>query len=637
MPGIQVFCDRGGTFCDVIARVPDQEDIVIKLLSHDPANYKDAPTEGIRRVLERSLAKEIKRGDKIDTSAIDYIRLSTTVATNALLERKGEKHVLVTTKGFRDLLEIGNQSRPDIFALNIRKPEVLYSSVLEVDERVTLVGYASDPHVERNSVKFDQHGKVSRAYRGQDHPPPAADVSQAYRGQDHPPPAADGRHADIVQGESGEAVAILKKPDEQQVEEDLKRLYDEGYRAAAIVLMHSYTYPEHERIVEEIAKRVGFTHISVSSKLMPMIKIVPRGTSSTADAYLTPILKQYIDGFFNGFQGSLRDGTAGTRVEFMMSDGGLTSVERFSGLKSIISGPAGGVVGMALTSYWKEDGRPIIGLDMGGTSTQVFETTLAGVTIQSPQLDINTVASGGSSRLFWRNGLFVVGPESASAHPGPTCYRKGGPLAITDANLVTGRLPTEKFPKIFGPKENESLDEETSRTEFEKLREEINKDTGRELSLDETAQGFIRIANELMARPIRALTEARGYSASKHILACFGGAGGQHACSIARSLGIKTVLIHKYSSILSAYGMALANRVHEAQAPSSETWGSEGALERVQKRVEELQERVKSELHKEGFKDDRLEVEILLNLRLLPSGRMGIARDDEGEKEGSVF
>lgn len=245
----------------------------------------------------------------------------------------------------------------------------------------------------------------------------------------------------------------------------------------------------------------------------------------------------------------------------------------------------------------------------------MFETTLAGVTIQSPQLDVNTVASGGSSRLFFRNGLFSVGPESASAHPGPVCYRKGGPLAITDANLVTGHLAVEMFPKIFGPNEDQGLDEEATRSEFEKLRKQINDETGKNMSLDEVAQGFIRVANETMCRPIRALTEARGYSTSKHILCCFGGAGGQHACALARSLGITTVMVHCYSSILSAYGMALADRVFEQQEPCSETWGTKEVEQRVAARAEELQNRVKKELEGQGFHGDRLQIETLLNLR----------------------
>ncbi|KAE8212642.1 hypothetical protein CF327_g3738 [Tilletia walkeri] len=621
---IQISIDRGGTFTDCIAHVPGRpeseggEDIVVKLLSHDPQNYKDAPREGIRRILEQVTNRKIPRGQKIQTSEIDYIRLSTTVATNALLERKGEKHALVTTKGFRDVVQIGNQSRPRIFDLSIRKPDVLYSGVIEIDERVTLVGYTSDPKRDEHGIKFDDQGKIRQAYSGDDLPPSEVDDDGEEIGDESNGP-------EIVQGVSGEAVAILKRPSEGKIREQLQQLYDDGFRALAIVLLHSFTYPDHELLVEKIAKEVGFTHTSVSSKLMPMIKMVPRGTSSTADAYLTPVLQSYIDGFFSGFDDSLRSGQAGTRVEFMMSDGGLTSVEHFSGLKSIISGPAGGVVGMALTSYDALDGRPVIGLDMGGTSTdvsrfagryeQVLETTLAGVTIQSPQLDVNTVASGGSSRLFWRNGMFVVGPESASAHPGPACYRKGGPLTITDANLITGHLAVEMFPKIFGPNEDEGLDEEVSRRLFEDLRREIVGETGKEMSVDEVAQGFIRIANETMCRPIRALTEAKGYSASKHILACFGGAGGQHACALARALGMSTVLIHKYSSILSAYGMALADRVFDKSTPASETWGAEGALDRLKRKFEGLEREVRAQLEKQGFQGDRIRLEKMLNMR----------------------
>ncbi|PWN53395.1 hypothetical protein IE53DRAFT_338833 [Violaceomyces palustris] len=624
---LQIAIDRGGTFTDCLGRIPSTEpgkpprDIVIKLLSHDPANYQDAPREGVRRILQIATGKKIPRGEKIDTSQVEYIRLSTTVATNALLERKGERHALVITKGFKDLVQIGNQSRPSIFDLAIRKPEVLYSGVLEVDERVTLVGYSSDPRARQNAVRFsqDQDGAhvIEKPYTGDDQPPKAYDEN-----------GRPTREAEIVRGVSGEAVAILKRPDEKIIRSQLENLYHEqGYRSLAVVLIHSYTYPEHERMIKRIAQEVGFEHVSCSAELMPMIKMVPRATSSTADAYLTPVLQAYIDSFFSGFDESLRDGSAGTKVEFMMSDGGLTSVSHFNGLKSIISGPAGGVVGMALTSYDPRDGRPCIGLDMGGTSTdvsrfagqyeQVFETVLAGITVQSPQLDVNTVASGGSSRLFFRNGLFSVGPESASAHPGPTCYRKGGPLAITDANLVTGRLAVEMFPKIFGPNEDEGLDVEGSASAFRELTDRINAETGKEMSVDEVAQGFIRIANETMCRPIRALTEARGYSTSKHILACFGGAGGQHACSLARSLGISTVIIHKYSSILSAYGMALADRVFEAQEPCSEVWDGEGgeARSRVEKRAEHLSRVVEEELGRQGFERGRISIEVLLNLR----------------------
>jgi 5-oxoprolinase (ATP-hydrolysing) len=285
----------------------------------------------------------------------------------------------------KDLLEIGNQTRPDIFALNIRKPEVLYSAVLEVDERVTLVGYTADPEAAQHAPRFDDAGAVQ----------------QAYSGEDAPPPAHDGSEPPVERGVSGEAVAVLRRPDREQVRRDLQRLFDDGFRALAIVLMHSYTYPAHEQLVAEVARDVGFTHVSVSSALMPMIRIVPRGVSATADAYLTPVLADYIDGFFAGFDASLRDGSAGTRVEFMMSDGGLTSVERFSGLKSVISGPAGGVVGMALTSWDAQDGRPVIGLDMGGTSTGKYGGVRRALCC-SPRLQTSRATPAATSRSLRR-------------------------------------------------------------------------------------------------------------------------------------------------------------------------------------------------------------------------------------------
>ncbi|WFD05087.1 5-oxoprolinase (ATP-hydrolyzing) [Malassezia vespertilionis] len=626
--------DRGGTFTDCYARIPSNcadeqpRDVVVKLLSRDPSNYQDAPTEGIRRIMEIATEKSIPRTEKMNTLDIEYIRLSTTVATNALLERDGERHALITTQGYRDIIRIGNQSRPKIFDLAIRKPDVLYDKVVEVDERVTVVGYASAPNARESAVQFSSAARdasIAKAYSGKDRPPSAGEPGGPYIAPE------------IVQGVSGEALAILKRPDEAKVRADLQALYDEGYRSLAIVFMFSYTYSDHELLVKNIARELGFPSVSCSTELMPMVKMVPRATSATADAYLTPVLQAYIAGFFAGFDPSLRNGSAGTRVEFMMSDGGLTSVEHFSGLKSIISGPAGGVVGMALTTFDVQDNRPCIGFDMGGTSTdisryagrfeQVLETTIDGVTIQSPQLDVNTVASGGSSRLFFKNGLFVVGPESASAHPGPACYRKKGPLTITDANLVVGHLAVDMFPKIFGPAENEGLDVEASIRGFEALAQQIHHETGRKMSVDEIANGFIRVANEVMTRPIRALTQARGYSTSKHVLASFGGAGGQHACAIARALGIKTVLVHAYSSILSAYGMALADRVYEAQQPCNETWeynesaahsdlSSTSALGRIRMRVAELTDKVVAELNtRQGFPLDRIHTDVLLHLR----------------------
>ncbi|KAI0781657.1 5-oxoprolinase [Irpex lacteus] len=634
---IRICADRGGTFCDVHASYPDpdkpgeRKEIVVKLLSQDKANYDDAPTEGIRRVLEIVEGRSIPRGTTLQTDKIDYIRLSTTVATNALLERKGEKHALLITKGFRDLLLIGNQSRPKIFDLNIRRPPPLYSTVIEIDERVTLVGYTSDPKAEEHAVQFDEDGKITRGYRG--------------KGWDGVG-LAEGP-GDIVQGLSGEAVRIMKTPDLNAVKADLKKLYDNGYRSLAIVLCHSYTYPEHELQIGKLAREIGFEQVSESSQLLPMIKMVPRGVSSTADAYLTPILRKYLDGFFSGFDEKLKDGRLRSpRVEFMGSDGGLLDLNNFSGLKSILSGPAGGVVGYALTSWDETRKHPVIGLDVGGTSTDVsrfdgryevvYETTTAGVTIQSPQLDINTVAAGGGSCLTFRNGLFLAGPHSAGAEPGPACYRKGGPLAVTDANLILGRLIPDFFPKIFGKSAKEPLDAEASRSKFEELLQEVNSTYDKKLDLDEMVYGFIKVANETMCRPIRALTEARGYALQKHILASFGGAGGQHACEIAKLLGMKTILIHRYSSILSAYGLALADRAFELQEPSS-TFYTPDNRKILKSRLDKLDKEVREELRRQGFDGEHVTTERLLNMRfegtdtalmVLPSEQDGDGQED---------
>ncbi|KAK9459642.1 Hydantoinase B/oxoprolinase-domain-containing protein [Lipomyces oligophaga] len=591
--GVRIAIDRGGTFTDCIGSHPEREDVVVKLLSVDPQNYPDAPREAIRRVLEIYTGKKISRDEKLDTSLIESIRMGTTVATNALLERKGEKCAMITTKGFGNSLIIGNQSRPKIFDIAIHKPEVLYQEVIEIEERVTLEDYTEHPDKLRTT-----------------------DVS------------AD---PDLVIGLSGEVVRVLTRPDSLQIEKKLQDLYDRGFRSIAICLMHSYTFPDHEKIIGEIASKIGFQHISLSSQLMPMIKLVPRSTSAIADAYLTPEIKKYISGFAKGFEGHL--GTAsvqsgkGARCEFMQSDGGLVDVDSFSGLRAILSGPAGGVVGYALTSYDRKTKIPVIGFDMGGTSTDVsrygegryehvFETTTAGVTIQSPQLDINTVAAGGGSMLFWRNGLFVVGPESASAHPGPACYRKGGPLTVTDANLHLGRLLPEFFPKIFGPHENQGLDSSASESLFTDLTKQINLDlsSDSQMTVDEVAYGFIKVANETMIRPIRALTEAKGFDTSTHRLATFGGAGGQHAVAIAEALGISQILIHRYSSVLSAYGMALADVVHEVQEPSSITF-SPSTEEVFIKRFDILKATSEKTLLGQGFSSENITFELYLNMR----------------------
>ncbi|MDI1489919.1 MAG: hypothetical protein OHK93_001118 [Ramalina farinacea] len=604
--GIRIAIDRGGTFTDCVGNSGSgkmEDDIVIKLLSEDPANYEDAPQEGIRRLLSKFTGKEVPRGQPLDTTQIESIRMGTTVATNALLERKGERIAMVVSKGFKDCLAIGNQSRPKIFDLAIRKPDVLYEKVIEVDERVTLEDYAEDP---------ERH---------------VTDVSDQ---------TAD---ADMVKGLSGEAVRILKRPSEAEVKSQLESLRREGFKSIAVCLVHGYTFPNHEALVGRIAREVGFDHVSLSHELMPMIKLVSRATSACADAYLTPAIKKYIAGFSAGFEGGLgtesvkkESGAKGARCEFMQSDGGLVDVDLFSGLRAILSGPAGGVVGYALTSYDLETRTPVIGFDMGGTSTDVsrygdgryehvFETTTAGVTIQSPQLDINTVAAGGGSRLFFRNGLFVVGPESAGAHPGPACYRKGGPLTVTDANLFLGRLLPDFFPKIFGKNEDQGLDEQASEGLFEQLTQDINKeiagdDKSKQMTADEVAHGFIKIANETMTRPIRSLTEAKGHDTSQHRLATFGGAGGQHAVAIAESLGISQILLHRYSSVLSAYGMALADVVDESQVPASTTWSErEDVVSELKKTMDSLKEKSTAKLRDQGFSDEKIVFEEYLNMR----------------------
>ncbi|CAM1507963.1 Fc.00g048110.m01.CDS01 [Cosmosporella sp. VM-42] len=542
-PLIRIAIDRGGTFTDCLGIVPGKPDILIKLLSNDPTNYSDAPTEGIRRILEQATGESIPRGKMIDTSGIESIKMGTTVATNALLERASTPCALVVTRGFEDLLRIGDQTRPKLFDLNIRRPETLFKDVLEIDERVTLHDSSED------AMSLNDPGRDALGLR---------------------------------KGIGGEAIRILKPLDVERARSGLQGLFDKGVRSLAITLLHSYTFPDHELELSQIAQDIGFEQISLSSQISPMIKAVSRGYSATADAYLTPLTRAYIDSFRQGFVGHLENSNS-ARCEFMQSDGGLVGWQSFSGLRAVLSGPAGGVVGHSQTCYDVERRKPIIGFDMGGTSTDVsryagslehtFESITAGITIQSPQLEVDTVAAGGGSILSYRNGLFLAGPESAGAHPGPVAYRKGGPLTVTDANLVLGRLQAMYFPKIFGAQENEPLDYEGAKAAFGDLLVRVNRDlvaTGAaEKSVEELALGFLQVANEAMCRPIRSLTEAKGYKASDHELAIFGGAGGQHACAIAASLGIDRILIHRYSSILSAYGMALAELVHDIRQPYS--------------------------------------------------------------------
>ncbi|XP_039132018.1 LOW QUALITY PROTEIN: 5-oxoprolinase [Dioscorea cayenensis subsp. rotundata] len=574
------FCiDRGGTFTDIYAEVPGQSDCrVMKLLSVDPANYEDAPVEGIRRILEECSGQKIPRSSKIPTDKIEWIRMGTTVATNALLERKGERIALCVTRGFRDLLLIGNQARPNIFDLTVAKPSNLYEEVIEVDERIELV---LDKETESSS---------------------------------------------LVEGISGEFIRMARPLDKEALKPLLKGLLDKGISCLAVVLMHSYTYPHHEILVEELALGMGFRHVSLSSALTPMVRAVPRGLTASVDAYLTPVIKEYLSGFMSKFEG----GSGKVNVLFMQSDGGLAPEQRFSGHKAVLSGPAGGVVGYSQTLFGLETTKPLIGFDMGGTSTdvsrydgsyeQVLETQIAGAIIQAPQLDINTVAAGGGSRLKFQFGSFRVGPESVGAHPGPVCYRKGGELAVTDANLILGTVIPDYFPSIFGPHEDQPLDLEATRKAFEKLSGEINSyrknqdPSVKDMSVEEIALGFVNVANETMCRPIRQLTEMKGHETRNHALACFGGAGPQHACSIARSLGMSEVLIHRYCGILSAYGMGLADVVEEAQEPYYSVYDLDSVLE-ASRRETALSLQVKEKLREQGFRDESILTESYLNLR----------------------
>ncbi len=575
-PKFRFSIDRGGTFTDVYAEVPGKPGYaVVKLLSEDPANYDDAPREGIRRVLLQ-YAPQAVRGDTIDPACIEWIRMGTTVATNALLERKGARCALIVSRGFGDILQIGDQSRPQLFDLKICKPELLYEQVVEVDERVRLL-----------------------------------------RKGEHPA-------GEILTGVTGERFLVLAKPDYDLLAEQLKEILSAGITSLAVVFMHAYACPQHENIVKQLAVEIGFSQVSLSSQVMPMVRLVPRGDTTLVDSYLTPHIQNYIQSFKKGFVGRLKN----TRLQFMQSDGGLTQAGDFSGSRSILSGPAGGVVGYAMTTYNQITGKPVIGFDMGGTSTDIsryggqydlcFENQTAGVRIQAPQLDIRTVAAGGGSRLFFENGMFQVGPESAGAHPGPVCYRKDGYLALTDANLVLGRLQPEYFPKIFGPDEDQPLDLACARDAMQQLTNTINANSSRKnlppLSLEKVALGFIQVANEQMVRPIKEVSVMRGFDIKEHVLATFGGAGGQHACAIARSLGMRRIFIHRFAGILSAYGLGLADTVSERQQAASFEYGEE-TLPEIRTTLVRLQHESERELLDQGIAYHLIESHRLLNLR----------------------
>ncbi len=492
--------DRGGTFTDVVARDPDGVLHTAKLLSENPEAYEDAALEGIRRFLG------VDRDGEIPAGRIGAVKMGTTVATNALLERKGERTLYVTTRGFRDALRIGYQARPQIFKLAIKLPELLYSRVVEVDERVR----------------------------------------------------ADG--------------AVLTPLDEDAARRGMQAAYDEGFRACAICLMHGFRFHDHEARLAAIAREIGFTQVSTSHGTSPLMKYVSRGDTTVVDAYLSPILRRYVD----RVSAALDRETTGTRLMFMQSSGGLTDAELFQGKDAILSGPAGGVVGAVETSRLAGFEK-IIGFDMGGTSTDVchfdgeferaFETEVAGVRMRAPMMRIHTVAAGGGSILHFDGSRLRVGPDSAGADPGPAAYRRGGPLTVTDANVMLGKLIPDYFPRIFGPQADEPLDADVVIGKFAALADEIGSATGETRSAEEVAEGFLRIAVENMAQAIKKISVQRGYDVTKYALTSFGGAGGQHACLVADALGMTSCIIHPLSGLLSAYGMGLADiRASRAEA-----------------------------------------------------------------------
>lgn len=467
--------------------------------------------------------------------------------------------------GFKDVCIIGDQSRPKLFDLNVRKAEALHDKVIEVNERVTIEDYDLNPA--------------------------PADISENLGDEN------------LVKTPSGEIVRILRKIDADEVGRQLRELKDQGYTSLAIAFMHSYVFKDHEEQVAKIARDIGFTFVTLSSEISPSIKLLNRSNSACSEAYLYPVIRRYVENFQNGFKVLPRN------VQFMCSDGGLKHAMKFRGNEALLSGPAGGVVGIARSCFDDEERTPLIGFDMGGTSTDVSrfdgrydylsETTIAGRPINVPMLNIATVAAGGGSILFARNGLLVVGPESAGAHPGPACYKKGGPLTVTDANLFLGRLVLSSFPSIFGQNADEPLDPEIVAIKFQAITDDFNQQTSQQLTPEEVALGFLNIANETMSRPIRNITEARGFSPEAHNLVSFGGAGGQHACSIADKLGITRILIHKWSSLLSAYGISHAELQHEILEPFSTKLASVTS-EVIHNRLSELRTRVTEELLDQG-------------------------------------
>ncbi|NDL57669.1 hydantoinase B/oxoprolinase family protein [Phytoactinopolyspora mesophila] len=547
----QFWIDRGGTFTDIVACRPDGSLVTHKLLSENPGQYRDAAVAGIRELLDRD---ENRSGGAVPdrrslADRIEAVRMGTTVATNALLERTGDRTVLVITRGFADALRIGYQSRPRIFDRQIVLPELLHERVLEVDERVT------------------------------------------------------------AQGD------VLRAPRLDELETELRAAYDDGYRAVAIVCMHSHLYPAHEHLVGELAQRIGFPQVSLSSEASPLMKLVPRGDTAVVDAYLSPILGRYVR--------QIADELPGVRLMFMQSNGGLAEAGHFRGKDAILSGPAGGIVGMARMSRLAGFDK-VIGFDMGGTSTDVshyageyertFNTQVAGVRLRAPMLDINTVAAGGGSILHFDGSRLRVGPDSAGAHPGPAAYRNGGPLTVTDANVMLGRIQPDQFPAVFGPGGDEPLDAGIVREKFTQLAHEISEQTGEQRTPEQIADGYLAIAVANMANAIKKISVQKGHDVTEYVLTTFGGAGGQHACAVADSLGIRSVLVPPMAGVLSALGIGLADTT-AMREQSIESELADGAMDRLRDVVSALEESARDELTAEDVPGDRIRVTARAHLR----------------------
>ena len=541
----QFWVDRGGTFTDIVGRKPDGGIVLHKLLSENPEQYRDAAVQGIRELLG------LAEGEPIPAGTIEAVKMGTTVATNALLERKGDRTLLLITDGFGDLLRIGYQARPKLFDLNIQLPELLYERVAEVPGRLDATG------------------------------------------------------------------EIVHDLDEATARSALEQAKSDGIDSVAIAFMHGYLNPDHEARVAAIAAELGFGQISVSHQTSPLMKLVSRGDTTVVDAYLSPILRRYVNQVADELGGA-----EGTRLMFMQSNGGLTDATLFQGKDAILSGPAGGVVGMVKTGALAGHDK-LIGFDMGGTSTDVchyagqyersFETEVAGVRMRAPMMNIHTVAAGGGSILFFRDGRFQVGPDSAGANPGPACYRRGGPLTVTDCNVMLGKLNPGHFPAVFGPNADQPMDELIVRQKFEALASEIAAATEEpERPPEDLADGFLRIAVENMANAIKQISVQRGYDVTQYALQCFGGAGGQHACLVADALGMETVFIHPYAGVLSAYGMGLAEirslRERQYEAPVTAIDGARTMLER-------LADEARQEVIDQGVDPNAIRIEQRAHLR----------------------